>query len=233
MLFMIHLNSRGQVVAATVSPVSADLRSAESCKDGYDGGLRPAGLGMGERGQGFDVFKLLIAAVVAGAILLILMQTLQVLPQLGNREPNEVASETVKTQINNSGLPKTVSNVTFKTNDALSSKTIADKSKALSTEQICVKTTTSTPNLSRFTATDGKTVEYTGSFNQQVRLVVICDSHNELQEDIDSFGSLTTLGVTLDSEDVTVGDETVEIPECPEPATLTSRYCLVAVVSDQ
>ena len=176
---------------------------------------------MGERGQGFDVFKLLIAAVVAGAILLILMQTLQVLPQLGNRDPNDIAAETVKTQITNIGLPKFVPNVTFKKDDALSARTIAEKTKALAPDQVCVTTSDSTPGgASSFDDSgDGKTVFYKGGFNQQARLMILCDRQSEIDATISSFPNLGGLGVS--SSHCTITEDS------------SSRYCIISIVSDQ
>jgi len=173
---------------------------------------------MNSAGQGFDVFKLLIAAVVAGAILLILLQTLQVIPTPGGRNPNELASETVKSQINNLGLPQYVDNVVFKNNAVLSGKTIAENSKALSSDQVCVKITDSTPNKDAFKNTNGRIVQYTGSFDQRTRLVVICDRKNELDDTISDL-ELEDLGVSTDN--------------CPEPNGETTRYCLISVIADQ
>ena len=142
---------------------------------------------MNEKGQAFSVFKLLIAAVVAGAILLILLQTLQVLPNIGSRTPNEVASNAVKSQINEPGLPVIIGNVTFNNGDTLFNKTIAEKSRALSTDQVCVAVSDDAPNADSFEVIDGKTVRYNGSFGQQVRLLVICDRANEIIESLEAF----------------------------------------------
>ncbi|MCH7902152.1 hypothetical protein IIC68_00180 [archaeon] len=172
---------------------------------------------MNEKGQAFSVFKLLIAAVVAGAILLILLQTLQVLPNIGSRTPNEVASNAVKSQINEPGLPVIIENVTFDNGDTLFNKTIAEKSRALSTDQVCVAVSDDAPNADSFEVIDGKTVRYNGSFGQQVRLLVICDRGGELEESLDAFRYIETFDLTFDG--------------CNTDSDNTNRLCYISVIA--
>ncbi len=184
---------------------------------------------MNQRGQGFDVFKLLIAAVVAGAILVILMQTLQIIRPLNTQDPNEVAATSVKSAINNIGIPDYVENVTFKKGSALRAATIAEKSKAVSSNQVCVKKSGSTPNESSFLDNDGVAViEYVGSTDQQVRLVVICDragsftggtGYTQVLEDYTTLTGSDGLGVTSEG--------------CFDAVPDSSRACLIAIVSEQ
>ena len=184
---------------------------------------------LNQRGQGFDVFKLLIAAVVAGAILVILMQTLQIIRPLNTQDPNEVAATSVKSGINNPGIPDYVENVTFKKGSALRAATIAEKSKALSTNQVCVKKSGSTPNPGSFEDNGGVAViEYIGNSDQQVRLVVLCDRAGGLLAKngyIDVLGDYKTLtgtdGLGVDSAG------------CFEGVPDSSRACLIAIVSEQ
>ena len=170
---------------------------------------------MNQRGQAFSVFKLLIAAVVAGAILLILLQTLQVLPNIGSQSPNEVASEAVRSQINEPGLPRIIDNVIFKDGDTLFNKTIADRSRSLSTEQVCVDVSPGAPNADKFEAKNGQTVQYNGSFAQQVRLLVICDRGDELESSLSAFD--------YDS------DFQLDLSQC-EIGT-SNRVCFVSVIA--
>ncbi len=177
---------------------------------------------IGSRGQGFDVFKLLIAAVVAGAILLILLQTLQILPDIGQQSPNNAAANAVKSQVNEPGLRKILENITFKPGDSLNSKTIASQSRSLSEDSICVLIGTSAPNHDQFSDQDskGKIVEYTGQFAQKTRLWIMCDRQSEIDTSVESYASDSQYGIDLGQCDKLNTD------------TGTGRYCIVAVISD-
>ena len=177
---------------------------------------------LGSKGQGFDVFKLLIAAVVAGAILLILLQTLQILPQIGSENPNNSASNAVKSKINEPGLPQFIENVTFNNGDSLNAKTIAQQSKALSPEQVCVLVSNSAPTSTNSNVpSGGVVVAYTGSFSQTTRLLVMCDRASELQVSLAAYG-YDTDPYTIDPTDCESFDD-----------SSSSRFCVVAVISDQ
>src|SRR3989344_1875933 len=88
--------------------------------------------------QAFDVFQLLIAAVVAGAILLVLLQTLKLIPSIGSQTPNDKASDAVKGQVNTLGVVNTYKDVTFNPQQSLVARTIASASGSLSPDQVCV-----------------------------------------------------------------------------------------------
>lgn len=178
-------------------------------------------LKMNQRGQAFSVFKLLIAAVVAGAILLILLQTLQVLPNIGSQSPNNVASNAVKSQFNEIGLPRFIDNVTFANGDSLVAKTIADQSRTLDDERVCVSVSSDAPNYDEFDidTSPGRIVLYKGSFSQKTRLLVLCDRGDEIEDDLDEFGF-------SDDFDIPIG-------ECDNRLLDTSnRACVVFVVPD-
>ncbi len=181
-------------------------------------------LHMDSRGQGFDVFKLLIAAVVAGAILLILLQTLQILPNIGSQNPNNAASNAVKSKINEPGLPQILDNITFSNGDSLNAKTIAQQSKALSPEQVCVLKSASAPNSDNFKIPGeaGRVVTYDGSFSQQTRLLVICDRSSEMQASLSDYG-YDNAPFSIDPSDC--GDSF--------DSASSTRYCIVAIISDQ
>ncbi len=174
---------------------------------------------MDSKGQAFDVFKLLIAAVIAGAILVILLQILGPLITPTQENPNSVASTEVKTQTDNLGLPVITKLVTFQPQDSLSARTIAEKSGSLSAEQVCVITTESTPNLSAFTANDGKVVIYNGNSGQRAKLLVLCDRQESLSETLTTYEYDDKFGL----------DTSVSNCEFGAPSAL--KVCLVAVVS--
>ena len=186
--------------------------------------------GLGSRGQGFDVFKLLIAAVVAGAILLILLQTLQVLPTLGSQGPTDSAANAIKSQINNPGSVKFLDNITFNRGDSLNAKTIASQSKGLGEDQVCVMLGKNAPNVSNFKATNGKIISYNGSFAQKTRLLVLCDRQKEINGDIGNYGYKGGSG----SE--SYFDSDISSSQCGSSFSSTggtSTYCVVAVVAEQ
>ncbi len=178
-------------------------------------------LRMGQSGQGFDVFKLLIAAVVAGAILLILLQTLQVLPPIGSTTANNAATNAVKSKINELGLPQIVENVSFKNGDSLNARTIAEGSKALSSEEVCVLTSTEAPNYGSFTGND-QVIKYVGNFEQKVRLLVVCDRSGDIEktlEDYEYAGASSEFAI-----DVTDCSDTFAVDAS------SKRVCLVAII---
>lgn len=171
-----------------------------------------------QKGQAFDVFKLLIAAVVAGAILLILLQVLGALPGFENKVPNTTAANTVKSQVNNIGTPTTVKDVTFSENDALTASAIAEKSGSLSREQICLVVSGKLPNKGKFSNETPAMIQYTGQSTQRTRLVVLCDRAEDIGTTVESFGYNDKYDLDVDS--------------CGFEGAQTQTVCLVAVVSD-
>jgi len=172
---------------------------------------------MNSRGQAFSVFKLLIAAVVAGAILLILLQTLDVLPDIGSQNPNESAANAVKSQINSPSLPQFVDNVTFEKDDSLNARAIAADSRSLDASQICVIISPNVPNFGAFSTGGGtggatKIIQYNGTFPQEVRLMIMCD-------DADVLGT----AITLD-----YGYTAIPVSSCSFSGSNTA--CVVAIV---
>ncbi|MBN3037608.1 MAG: hypothetical protein JW834_04125 [Candidatus Diapherotrites archaeon] len=81
---------------------------------------------MNKRGQAFDAFKLLIAAVVAGAILVILLSMINVIVPVGS-EPDEVMAQTLQ-QVKQGGVTKTSQTVVqFVAGNGYESDAIAEK----------------------------------------------------------------------------------------------------------
>jgi len=183
--------------------------------------MNHTGIRMGSRGQGFDVFKLLIAAVVAGAILLILLQTLQILPDIGSTNPNNAATNSVKSKINELGLPQLIENVSFKNGDSLNAATIAEGSRALSKEQVCLLVSPNAPGQGGtgtgpfISSASNQVVRYDGSFEQKVRLLVLCDRG----QDIDT--TLTDYEYDTDFE--------LDVDDCGFSDSV-QRVCLVAII---
>lgn len=174
---------------------------------------------MDQKGQTFDVFKLLISAVIAIAILVILMNILGGIPGIGSDNPEKLAEDTVKGKLNAIGSPGFVSKVIFKKDDAISARSIALKSEALSEDQVCVTVSDSTPNKKSFEDTaPGKIITYTGEGQQQTRLMVLCDRESDIDETIKNYKYDTKLGLTMS--------------RCTVSSSGSQKYCIVAVVSE-
>ncbi len=179
---------------------------------------------MNHKGQANSVFQLLIAAVVAGAILIILLQVLRIIPPLGGDDPNEVAANAVKSQVNDVGLVKLTSSVTFGQQSSLNARTIADKSGGLAPDQVCIVLGNSAPSFGNDTVWnlgggEGQLVQYKGGFSQTTKLLVVCDRSGELDQTLEDYGY---------SDDISTDD-------CSDKfgSGSTSKVCLVAIISDQ
>lgn len=178
------------------------------------------------RGQAFDVFKLLIAAVVAGAILLIMLNVLKIIPGIGTQQPSQVAAEHVKSKLNDIGNPVLVPNVTFNPGDSLNTKTISIQAGGISEDQLCVVTSESTPNVGAFkelpdSGTPKSIVKYTGTTPQRTRLFVLCDRERDIDETIATYGYGTGSELGIKSNNCLQGSS---------PKTQT--FCIVSVVSE-
>lgn len=174
---------------------------------------------MDSKGQGFDVFKLLIAAIVAVAILMILMNILNPIPPLTVNEPGKAAVESVKAGINNTGLPKLTETVTFSQQTSLNARTIAEQTGAIGENQVCVIKTQNVPNYRQFSENNGRVLIFEGSAKQQAKLLVVCDRQNKLDGTIADYKYDEKYGINT------------EIDSCNFPSTTESIVCLVAVVS--
>lgn len=133
-----------------------------------------------QKGQAFDVFKLLIAAVVAGAILFILMQVLAQVNIFGGSNPNEEAIKLIKQAKDSPADIKIAKDVKFTQDSTLNSRTIADKSDGLSAEQICLLASDDIPNKEKFEGSTGQLLQYTGTVTQKTKLIAVCDSETDL-----------------------------------------------------
>ena len=133
---------------------------------------------MDNKGQGFEVFKLLIAAIVAGAILAILLPLLNI--DFTGRDPATVAAEKIKEGITLPGTPIYTDSVSFKRNQSLVASTLADKSRQLNQDQVCLSKGDlgSDPT---FEELDAKQISYTGT-GKSVKMAVLCDSGREIEQ---------------------------------------------------
>lgn len=143
---------------------------------------------MNQRGQAFDVFKLLIAAVIALAILGILFGILRNVMVGVQTEPQQKAAEYVKNSITAIGELKITEAVTFSRNKSLNARTIAFETRALSEDQVCVSAGDFSEDDSFAEVSDGQIITYTGQSDKQTRLAVLCDYGNKLEETLQTYG---------------------------------------------
>ncbi len=180
---------------------------------------------IGSSGQAFDVFKLLIAAVVAAAILLMLLSVLNLDLFNPNQDPNTIAIKAVKDLKNTRGVPQFL-DATFKSGSTLVANSIADKSDGLSSNQVCVLVSKNAANSSKFapptSGAEGKIIRYDGQSSQKTRLLIFCDRKSDIGEKDGSFRSLD-----LDS-----GDYDLSTNNCWTGSSASATVCLVAIVPE-
>ena len=173
---------------------------------------------MNSRGQAFSTFQLLIAAVVALAILVLLLNIIGGLPNFGSSEPLEEAATLIKGQVNSPSELRTGSNpITFTKEDSLNPKAIADKSGVVTANQVCVSMgdfLQEDDSDFAITNEDAGIVKYTGTGQLRVRLSVICDTGTELAED------LTNNGIT---------EDWLGSSKCSDVAGLSQTACVIAL----
>jgi hypothetical protein len=139
-----------------------------------------------QSGQGFSVFKLLISAVIAVAILYILMSILGVIEIGNNEKPQEQASKLITTLAQDNAFQDSVKKVVFGPNSAVTNRGTASATNTLDDNQVCVLAGdfVDDPN---FRYIEGVSVIYTGTSERAVSLAGICDTGRVLAENTDYF----------------------------------------------
>ncbi len=147
---------------------------------------------MNSRGQAFSTFQLLIAAVVALAILVLLLNIIGSLPNLGGQKPNKVASDLVASQVNSPAELRTSTQVPFGKDDSLNAKSIAAASGVVTEGQICLSLGDHGGNDGDGTGfnllADGKVITYSGASSLRVKISVLCDTAGQIGDDLDDNG---------------------------------------------
>jgi hypothetical protein len=139
----------------------------------------------GQKGQAFSTFQLLIAAVVALAILVLLLNIIGSLPNLGGQKPNKVASDLVASQVNAPSELRTSNPVIFVKGDSLNAEAIASASGVVTEGQLCLSEGDHYGSGDFAPAGDNdKILRYTGSTNLRVRISVLCDTGEEIPDDL-------------------------------------------------
>jgi len=127
------------------------------------------------RGQAFEVFRLLIAAVVAGAILMVLLGLLQGLIT-PTTDPQTAAAQLVKKYATYGGVGST-DLIDFRKGMAIDARAIAREAYL---DEGCVIVDT---DLEGFKCTDNKVCEYTSNVGTKARIRVEC------AEDVDGINN--------------------------------------------
>ena len=148
---------------------------------------------LNNKGQQFEVFKLLIAAVVAVVILTLLLTIIGRINIFGQGNPQDEAGKIVDALTPTRAVPRTSDQVIFNSNDGISNRGIASKTRgSLSDEQVCVlKGDFSDPDDARFQYVPGKSVIYTGSSQQNAVVMAICDTGSEMATNSTYFDDYT------------------------------------------
>ncbi|MEK6971012.1 MAG: hypothetical protein AABW68_05000 [archaeon] len=170
---------------------------------------------MNSRGQAFSTFQLLISAVVALAILVILLNILNVIQFPFDPSVSKEAGNMVKTQATNPGSIQTSSSrIIVKTGDSLNTKSLASQSGILSPNQLCLsKGDFESDSMFQFTDTAETVLVYSG--NQiGVKLSVVCDTGTELAGDLQSYG---------------ITSDWMSSSNCENVKTLSQTACVVAL----
>lgn len=169
-----------------------------------------------QKGQTFDVFKLVIAAIIAVAILGILMGIMgSDIFGLG-QEPVTEAARLLNSKISALGSMTKGGEVKFTPKTGINTGTLAQKSGSLSANQICFSKGELEDNTD-FTVTE-KILNYTGSSAFIAKFLVVCDSGNKLVQ------TLTDYAVNKD-----IIDDAGDCGCADADPTNTDSCCIVAL----
>ncbi len=141
---------------------------------------------MNQKGQAFDVFKLLIAAVVAMAILALLVPIIGTITGLFTKNPTTETRSMITDLYNKPGTYNETPAVTFSTSAPNIAKASITKDTGLDESQICF-------GLGDFTDEESlwslgvKQLRYKGTASRLVKIGVVCERGiTELQDYIDN-----------------------------------------------
>ncbi|MFH1234339.1 MAG: hypothetical protein V1493_01885 [Candidatus Diapherotrites archaeon] len=140
---------------------------------------------LGEKGQSFSVFQLLISAIVALVILVILLYILRIIPPIGTDDPITKISQAVNSANMTQSLMITTENVKLPAKYTLPREPIAKSATAgLSENQICLSQG-DFKGTALFNGGAGENetkIDYTGSMEKSVRFSVLCYEGAKLPE---------------------------------------------------
>jgi hypothetical protein len=145
---------------------------------------------LNKKAQSFDVFKLLIAGVVAITILALLLGIIRMVVPPGYKPADLVASKTGD-MVNNLYTITYIGKTTFEKNDTLTSYGVAAKSEgALRGEQIYFYVDGNLTSLfSGLTGNTGTYITYTNPTKRELAIYGVCGVRSELIGKIDTLAS--------------------------------------------
>ncbi|MBN2067566.1 MAG: hypothetical protein JW744_03805 [Candidatus Diapherotrites archaeon] len=167
---------------------------------------------MDSKGQAYSVFKLLIAAIIAVAMLYILMSIIGLIVPPGNDVQN-YAKQMIQKQKDLLGAMDTSPAVSFNAGTSLATKALVGNS-GLTSDQICIHKGDFATNQNLSLA--GNSIVNGGTSNLSVKARVVCDHSNNLVQTVEDLES----GIDLSGDD--------GVCECPiESETATQLCCAV------
>ncbi|MBN1940856.1 MAG: hypothetical protein JW772_01605 [Candidatus Diapherotrites archaeon] len=139
------------------------------------------------RGQAFDVFKLLIAAVVAVVILTLLLSIVGQIDIFGQGDPLKEGQTVLRDIVTKRTTPQNTKKVTFTPNYSINSSSLSEGTDGqVDEDAICVSAGDFIDD-SSWTENNGRRVTYTGTGNKTVVLRGICDICSKIAEDYDQY----------------------------------------------
>ncbi len=141
---------------------------------------------MNQEGQAFDVFKLLIAAIIAMSILFILVPIVMRASILFTKNPGDETKTLLSVMYDKKDSMQETDKVTFKKDTSLAKATLVGGT-PLSKEQVCYHLGDFS-DASNEWSSQGDLLIYRGSGERTVKIAVICTGGQEqLNSDIESY----------------------------------------------
>jgi len=176
---------------------------------------------MGERGQAFSTFKLLIAAIVAVVILMILLSVLGFIDFSPRNQPDVSAADALEDAYNNKSKLVTTQKVTFtQANNTLARLSIVEAAGVgIEDEQVCL-------SLGDYADLDGQggftggfdgddddddRIRFEGGGTRDVKISVICYEGARLGETIEKIYDELWESVEPDFSECTCADDSEDI----------------------
>ena len=146
-------------------------------------------MSFGQKAQEFSVFKLLISAIIALAILAVLMPIIGSIFLGFGTNPNDEAVTQIKNLYNKPSQHVLTKAVTFtQASGGLNSKSIATGTQLLSQSQLWLGTGDFSDGEEFALTTSGGIINYTGSGSKSVKLSIMCDAGKDIDTDLTENG---------------------------------------------
>jgi len=189
--------------------------------------------GLNQKGQAFDTFKLLIAAIIAIAILGILLSILNIVQFPWQSDPTKETINSISTALSSYATAQTTTKVVFNSSkDTLTNAAIArGGSLSIGEDQICLVKGYYGDSDSVFryvSGNEGKAIELSNKgSSREVRISVLCDSgRDNIESDLQLIPSVQTDAEKGDG--LGVCDN---VPTCQSGTGSTEPCCIVVLRS--